>query len=313
MDDIGTKTIKISNFPPSASSNANTYWSFSMKIAYLDSEPHSFLRNLVQQSFTFKSRLLSVEDLHSLQIRVRQVDLCPQDGVTLQFEPCFFRPPPDKLLEKYPIHPDVDEVIYEVPYLEPIRTLQDFIDDALTEHSPEFAPVVAKAEYEMLQRDSAYTACPDGVSEYAWEEFDPEEHTFYVAIYLENHPRVPRQGPFDGFNLDYLGKQSQTRCVLNEDDLPLSCPLVGPEGGIRWEVCKLTRFIGLPHSFVVCSTSLHVTDARQSITSNELRIIVRVLLSRVTHAPFDGSQLYPVNAFYLIRWVSRSSHSPILN
>ncbi|CAG8299822.1 unnamed protein product [Penicillium salamii] len=291
-----------------------------------DSEPHSFLRRLVQQSFTFKSRLLSVEDLHSLQVRVRQVDLCPHDGVTLQFEPCFFRPHPDKLLEKYPIHPDVveeggvfyDGWNYEVPHFEPIRTLQDFIDDALTEHSPEFAPVIAQAEYEMLQRDFTIRDCPDGVSEYAWQEFEPMDHIFFVSSVLEDHIRIPRQGPFDGFSLDHLRKQSQTDFMtdpivrINYDDVPLRRPRSVPDQDIFWQAFIVTQFIGLPHSFAECVTSLHVPDGRQSITSDELRLIVRVLLFRITQAPFDGSQIYPVSASYLMLWVSRSPHSPTI-
>lgn len=121
----------------------------------------------------------------------------------------FFRPHPDKLLHKYAIHPELDENTSNIPHLKYIRTLQDFVDDALTEHSPEFAPVVARAEYEFFQRDAPFTDCPDGVSPYAWDEFDPASHSLWVTFDMFNHLHVQRQGSFDGFNLEYIRLQRQ--------------------------------------------------------------------------------------------------------
>lgn len=179
-------------------------------MASTDHEPHARLSFLLQQSRTIQSHLLTTEDLHTLGVRVERVPLCPQDEAAVQFDPCFFRPYPDKLLHKYPIHPELDENAPDLPHLKYIRTLQDFVDDALTEHSPEFAPVVARAEYEFFQRDAPFTDCPDGVSPYAWDEFDPASHSLWVTMDIFNHLRVQRQGSFDGFDLEYIRLQRQT-------------------------------------------------------------------------------------------------------
>lgn len=62
------------------------------------------------------------------------------------------------------------------------------------------------------------------------------------------------------------------------------------------------QFIDPPHKTIMCATSLHVTDARQSITIDEFSAIVRTLLSWLSEGPFDSTQIYPVSTVYLIRY-----------
>ena len=114
-------------------------------MAETQAQPHAFLRSLVQQARDLEPDFLSPEDFQRLGVQAFQVSLAPEHDEGLQFDPCFFRPHPDKLFEKYPVY------IYhleEDPQDIQFTTFNDYLQNALTEHSPEYAPVIARMEYE---------------------------------------------------------------------------------------------------------------------------------------------------------------------
>lgn len=63
----------------------------------------SALKHFYQRLENWESFFLSPDDLQSLGIKAFQVGIA--DDGTLQFDPCFFRPHPDRVLQKYPIDP----------------------------------------------------------------------------------------------------------------------------------------------------------------------------------------------------------------
>lgn len=75
------------------------------------------------------------------------------------------------------------------------ETLKDYIKDALTEHSPENAPIIARMEYEM------------------WSDFPPERDPYIHAEDVENminsRIRVRRYGPHEWFTLTDLLNDEQ--------------------------------------------------------------------------------------------------------
>ncbi|KAJ5868580.1 hypothetical protein N7534_003133 [Penicillium rubens] len=116
-------------------------------MAETQAQSHAFLRSLIQQAKDLEPDFPSPDDFQRLGVQVVQVPLAPENDQGLQFEPCFFRPHPDKLFQKHPIHPlDLENDPQNIQYSE---TLKDYIEDALTEHSPENAPIIARMEYEM--------------------------------------------------------------------------------------------------------------------------------------------------------------------
>jgi hypothetical protein len=76
-------------------------------MAESQAQPHVFLRSLVQRVEDLEPDFPSPGDLQGLGIQTFEMSLNPDE--TLKCDPCYFRPHPDKLLEKYPIHPKVEQ------------------------------------------------------------------------------------------------------------------------------------------------------------------------------------------------------------
>ncbi|KAJ6190836.1 hypothetical protein N7519_000857, partial [Penicillium mononematosum] len=127
-------------------------------------QPHAFLSSLFQRLEDLEPDFPSPEDLQGLGIQTFEVPFDP-DEETLKFNPCFFRPHPDKLLEKYPIRPDVEEDYPEtVMKIPPARTIQEYIADSPTKYPPHTAPILEnlteedRDEYEMDNFEPDYKA-----------------------------------------------------------------------------------------------------------------------------------------------------------
>jgi len=76
------------------------------------------LKQLYQQVQNSGSVFLSPEDLQTFGIQASEVGII-EDG-TLQFNPCFFRPYPERVLEKYPIDPQ------ELPSIDTLNNRPDW-------------------------------------------------------------------------------------------------------------------------------------------------------------------------------------------
>lgn len=167
-------------------------------MAEKQTEPHAFLRNLTKQLEGPHSDFPSSDDFQKLGIEVFQVPIAPEPYGTIQFTPCFFRPNPDKLFEKYPIHHTNEREAY-LRSLPRARTLQDFIDDALIENCPGLVPMVAKEEF---LHDREYVE--DIEFNFSFE-FDIYLQTFEVHAVVDSMMGVVREGPPDyKFRLDDL-------------------------------------------------------------------------------------------------------------
>lgn len=169
-------------------------------MAETQTKPHAFLRNLTKQIEGSHPDFPSPDDFQELGIEVFQVPISPEPYGDIQFTPCFFRPNPDKLFEKHPIHHTFEREAC-LRSLPRARTLQDFIDDALTEHSPEFAPIFAKQEF-LLLHDREYV---EDIETDFQLEFDTYFSTFEIHEIMHDHMGVVREGPSDyQFRLDDL-------------------------------------------------------------------------------------------------------------
>lgn len=156
-------------------------------------QPHAFLKSLVQQVKDLEPDFPSPDDFQRLGVQAVQVPLAPENDKGLQFEPCFFRPHPDKLFQKHPLHAwELENDPQNIQYTE---TLKDYIKDALTEHSPENAPIIARMEYE--------------ISEHVPPERDPYIHAEDVENTIISHIRVGRYGPHEWFTLADLLNDEQ--------------------------------------------------------------------------------------------------------
>lgn len=160
-------------------------------MAETQAQPHTFLSSLVQQARDLEPDFPSPDDFQRLGIKAFQVSLAPKYDKGLQFEPCFFRPHPDELFQKYP-SVVWDDDPQDIQYT---KTLKDYIEDALTEHSPENAPIIGRMEYEMMS--------------HVRPERDPYIHAKDVAEMIESHIEAARYGPQEWFTLGDLQDDEQ--------------------------------------------------------------------------------------------------------
>ena len=166
-------------------------------MAQLQAQSHAFLESLFQQVKDFEPDFPSPGDLQGLGYQTFEVPFDPNENGALKFDPCFFRPHPEKLLEKYPIPPRVQkeyEIHLEIPH---IRTIQNFIDKTLAEYPPGVAPILEKlscidrARY--LMENEVYSQA-DGIERV-----------------ISAHLSTPRRGPSDYFTLEHLRNQKYWR------------------------------------------------------------------------------------------------------
>ncbi|KGO74966.1 hypothetical protein PITC_032040 [Penicillium italicum] len=112
-------------------------------------EPHGFLKRLSRQLKAFEFNHPSHDDLQRLGIQVSQV--AAVDDEIMLFDPCFFRPHPDRLLQKYPINlnPEENE---KPPRLRLVPTFEEILEDCQEEYSdPEEVQEAVESQIETLQ------------------------------------------------------------------------------------------------------------------------------------------------------------------
>jgi hypothetical protein len=171
----------------------------SFKMTESRSQPHAFLKSLFQRLEDLEPDFPSPEDLQGLGIQTFEVPFDP-DEETLKFDPCFFRPHPDKLLERYPIHPEVEQD-YRESYLKitRARTIQEYMEDSPTEYPPHTAPILENLTW--MDRD-----------DYEFDNIEYDQAREIERV-ISCHLDTQRQGPSDYFTLEQLRNQEYWRPV----------------------------------------------------------------------------------------------------
>ena len=103
------------------------------------------LKRLHQRVRNHQSVFLSPGDLQKLGIQAFQVDIT-DDGI-LQFDPCFFQPYPEKVLQKYPLDPvSMDDWFPKLNYQPDLNEILKRIREIYPE--AEDCVEIAQAKYE---------------------------------------------------------------------------------------------------------------------------------------------------------------------
>lgn len=112
-------------------------------------EPHGFLKSLYWQLKAFEPNHPSHDDLQKLGIQVSQVATVKDE--TILFDPCFFLPHTDTLLQKYPVETDPDsEGTTKPPRLNAVPTFDQLLEECQDLYSnPE--EVLKEATYHFEQ------------------------------------------------------------------------------------------------------------------------------------------------------------------
>jgi hypothetical protein len=98
-----------------------------------------------------QSIFFTVEDLRLLGVKASQVGISNEQ---LQFDPCFFRPHPERVLHKYPLGRNNIERLDSPP------TLDDFLDKAKEFSTDEKEQLtIAKSSHKAHYEDSTHCGC----------------------------------------------------------------------------------------------------------------------------------------------------------
>ncbi|KAJ5228034.1 hypothetical protein N7489_008742 [Penicillium chrysogenum] len=254
------------------------------------SQPHAFLKSLFQRLEDLEPDFPSPEDLQGLGIQTFEVPFDP-DEETLKFDPCFFRPHPDKLLERYPIHPEVEQD-YRESYLKitRARTIQEYMEDSPTEYPPHTAPILENLTW--MDRD-----------DYEFDNIEYDQAREIERV-ISCHLDTQRQGPSDYFTLEQLRNQEYWRPVdyksFPDYEAGDPSPLEDYTAPRTWGVVSPYRYTDRPlkpHSLMSSLAHIRPTETRRGITTHELSAIVCTMLLRVNHKPFRRCRIHPVLVF----------------
>ncbi|CAI7631196.1 unnamed protein product [Penicillium glandicola] len=234
-------------------------------------QPHGSLKRLYQQLKAFEPNHPSQDDLDRLGIQVSQVATV-NDGIIL-FDPCFFRPHPDRLLQ-YPLNPDPEEN-GKPPRLRLVPTFDEILEDCQEEYSdPEEVQLAVESQIKVLQD----------------LEFDKDWYMQGLSVHdciewqlsaSRIHPEISR--------LWDLGGQKYFSPSYKEGDPALwSC------WSKSWKVEDILRYSTKgtfrPHTIMSCISDFAAHDTDQGLTTHELEAIVNAMLTRMLALSFLGPQ-----------------------
>ncbi|CAI7599483.1 unnamed protein product [Penicillium glandicola] len=242
---------------------------------------HAFLRSLFQQVRDLEPDFPSSDEIRRLGIRACEVSPADTNDGTLEFEPCYFKPHPDKLLEIYPFHPDVEPDEYPVP-ISPVRSVQDLMNEWPTIYPPGVAPILENLRW---TERSSYEL--DRIA------FDQGQE---IEDLIDSHLGVLRErtsadGLNGEFELNELRDQEWWDPDRTEED-PVTMEYFGQPK--VWRVVNHDRYTGLPHSVMSCLADIYPTETNQGLTTHELRAIVNTMSLRVNHKPFRRCHIHPI-------------------
>lgn len=152
-------------------------------------EHHGALMRLYHQIKDYESWLLPLDVLQRLGIHASQVDTT--DNETLQFNPCFFRPHPEKLLHLYYFGADLDD------YQRGLNPVPSF--DAILEQARKDFP--NGGEYLKIANLKYYSA----MKSWAGREGDPDVRARELFDYIDHHLDVEPEDQPEDFTLHSLG------------------------------------------------------------------------------------------------------------
>ncbi|KAJ5338651.1 hypothetical protein N7452_005379 [Penicillium brevicompactum] len=234
-----------------------------------------YLKALLQELKNFKPLFLSPDVLEQLDVKALEVSLTSENE--LDFNPCFFRPPPDSLVENHlsaeaeedpqsPLHcPSIWDIIDHDPS-HPFHAILEKM-----EGGTEFCHI---PEYQQLDIDDK-------------DDFDGEFDPDFNVTSIENE----FWNIVDMIEVDNGKEMWRPRHKENDPAL---------HGGYPWRRWIIHRYIGQPHSTMTCHSYAYMTDVNKGLTKDELMAIVSMILVRLNHKnhkSFRRSKVHPILLF----------------
>ncbi|KAJ5415280.1 hypothetical protein N7465_003975 [Penicillium sp. CMV-2018d] len=232
----------------------------------------------------YQSIFLTIEELNLLGVKASQVDVSDE---RLQFDPCFFEPYPEKkILHKYRmVTPRTIEKLDDPP------TLDDFLEEAKKSSADEKEQLaIAKSRHKAYYAESTRDGCYDNALEVHRHldlHLDPMRTTNADANYTEDR--------FYLFQLTDLEIFDETKGWKKGD--PMTCQVYPP--GFHWQVPCAYRprdngNRAKPHFIIEVVSDAYASAEDQSLTLNELRAIVNLMLPRVVRGRYCKADIHPL-------------------
>ncbi|CAI7619932.1 unnamed protein product [Penicillium viridicatum] len=258
-------------------------------------EKYHVLNSLYLKLKDYQSIFLTIEELTLLGVKASQVDVSDE---RLQFDPCFFEPYPEKnILHKYRmVTPRTIEKLDDPP------TLDDFLEEAKKFSADEKEQLaIAKSRHKAYYAESTRDGCYDNALEvhrHLGLHLNPMRTTNADANYTEVRLYLIRLTDLETFD--------ETKGWKKGD--PMTCQVYPP--GFHWQVPCAYRprdngNCAKPHFIIEVVSDAYASAEDQSLTIQELRAIVNLMLPRVLllisytgfkhgriiQASYDGKQL----------------------
>ncbi|KAJ5808741.1 hypothetical protein N7474_010010, partial [Penicillium riverlandense] len=239
---------------------------------------HGVLKQLYQRVKDYEPFFLSPGDLQDLGIQARQVGIT-DDGV-LQFHPCFFRPYPERVLQKYPI-----ATSRMTKNISPLNRHLDFDSYLRSAHEYGNFPDALKCAID----DYALHMEILGPDEWFSRATDTERH-------IDDQIGAARKGRLKDSSLLKLGALDiMWRTKERRGEPPTS------ESGRPDPVWQIKNILEdsdekfpMPHAIMTTLAHVPANEADQSLTLHEVRAIVYMTHLRTSHRPFSTHPIHPL-------------------
>ncbi|KAJ5804234.1 uncharacterized protein N7518_000537 [Penicillium psychrosexuale] len=227
-----------------------------------------------------ESWFLSPGDLQGLGIYSQQVGMTGDGSV--QFDPCFFRPYPEKVLQKYPLDTVSMAADHPPQTLQRLNNPRDFQtllrevqNDPKVEHPLEFA----KSRWDTL----TLLYGPD-----AWED-----HARQTRWHIQSQQMLPRRGLSRDSTLSDLRSIYERRTKWKH-----SAPeLCGLNRRNYWRILSLREVFQPsfnPHAIMELLSDVPANDAENCLTLQEVSAVLTVMVARTSDRPFRDHPIHPL-------------------
>ena len=102
---------------------------------------HRYVVRLFRRIHRFEPNFPSAEQMRRFRVKATEVPLADTDDGTLDFNPCYFKPHPSNLLERYPPHPSVGKRERRSLELESTPSVQEIMDTSWKFYPPDVEPI----------------------------------------------------------------------------------------------------------------------------------------------------------------------------
>ncbi|KAJ6100795.1 hypothetical protein N7499_000425, partial [Penicillium canescens] len=237
----------------------------------------SVLHSLYLRVKEYKHVFLSLDDLKALGIQASQVETS-QDG-DIHFNPCFFQPYPERVLQKYPLDNPNGITDLNCP------DLDYFLRKVEREYPDQKYPIIkAKSLYKKYLS--------------SW----PEDQWELRALETETHVECQISSLRKGIaGLFFTGDLAEFQSCKKHYERKHGDP--GDfESGFPYEICWTVRsradlcdtISPRPHSIVCTTAAVPASDAHQCLAIHEVRAIVYLMLPRASHGRFKDAHIHPL-------------------